>query len=503
MIPLLSLILLTSLPTSPGQYHVGYFERTDHRLDVYIQRAPEAGRTVLVLGGIHGNEPGAYMAAEKLRELRISNGILIVIPHTNARAIQTHLREIGVDLNRQFGSEEKPAGVDGQIVSVIKSYIAQADLLLNLHDGSGYYDPIYRSALRNPSCYGQSVIADCREFFSRKYGLTVPLQDPAETVLTRINQRILKSDDLFHFSNHETAEPWTKHPEQRKSATYYAVSHCGIPAFGVETSKNLASDEVKASYQLMVVHEFLMHYGLGPDDSILTHPPTHPAVRRSPSQLQPALSIPCTPRSAETMMLRYDIDGIARQAKAGTDLWLVRGERIRFANDPLTRVNVIGFVPDPNSNHGCDNGYIIDTGRDLMAEHSVDKKGDSFIVKLYRNKKDAGTVVLRFVEPALKSVTLETPQGVMCIEPGCAVEIPAHSRLKVIGIDLGIESGVKVNVLGYRGRGDGEDRGQDIDTDVLLPAFSMGGEGRTYPIRVTRFGRMIGEVYMIVQREEN
>lgn len=58
--------------------------------DVYVQHGPEAGGTVLVLGGTHANEPAGVIAAVVLLEqARVEKGTLIVVPFANPMA-RTH-----------------------------------------------------------------------------------------------------------------------------------------------------------------------------------------------------------------------------------------------------------------------------------------------------------------------------------------------------------------------------------------------------------------------------
>lgn len=52
--------------------------------EVYVLEGAEPGGTTLVLGGVHGNEPGGYVAATLLIEnAKVERGRLMVIPFTN------------------------------------------------------------------------------------------------------------------------------------------------------------------------------------------------------------------------------------------------------------------------------------------------------------------------------------------------------------------------------------------------------------------------------------
>ena len=62
------------------------------------QHSSEPGPNVLVLGGVHGNEPGGWLAAEEIAEWMPARGSLIVIPRANAvatRLLERTLPELG------------------------------------------------------------------------------------------------------------------------------------------------------------------------------------------------------------------------------------------------------------------------------------------------------------------------------------------------------------------------------------------------------------------------
>lgn len=499
--PLTLLAALFTLPASTT-----YFPNTDHKVDVYIRQGAEPGKTVLVLGGIHGNESGAYKAADMLSGVEIRRGTLIVIPRVNLRAITANQRAVSGDMNRMFDPEDAPKGADAEVVSVVKRYIAKADLLLNLHDGSGYYDPVYRDALRNPARYGQSVIADCDAFYSEKYGSTVPVREQAEAVLKGINDLIQKNAERFHFSNHKTSDPRTRHPEQRKSATYYSMSRCGIPAFGIETSKNLRSDSERVKYQLMVIGEFLKLYGVEPVladagiappriDFYRQEPPAPVAVekRAAPAEEAPA-----------GVAVEFSLNGASARIAIGKEIEAVRGDVLTISKDTHLRANVVGFVLDLRHNDGRDNGAAIDTARDLLPEHSLEGRGDRYRIRLYRDGADAGEVILRLVDPRLTSVTVSWEGEERTVSSGNTLVVPAHAHVRIARVETNLrdESGVKVNFLGFKGRGDGEDRGLDASLDDLLPEYALKDSPQTFPIRATRLGRTIGEVYLKIGKEE-
>ena len=49
----------------------------------YVIDSGHDGPTVLITGGVHGNEPAGYRAAEQIRDWPISRGKLVVMPQIN------------------------------------------------------------------------------------------------------------------------------------------------------------------------------------------------------------------------------------------------------------------------------------------------------------------------------------------------------------------------------------------------------------------------------------
>jgi len=73
-------------------------------------RGELSGPTLLILGGIHGNEPAGVLAAERvlpqLQRRRVSLRGEIVLLRGNTRALERNVRYIDADLNRQWTAAE-------------------------------------------------------------------------------------------------------------------------------------------------------------------------------------------------------------------------------------------------------------------------------------------------------------------------------------------------------------------------------------------------------------
>ena len=53
----------------------------------YVQATDQPGPTIVITGGVHGNEPAGAYAAEQIRHWKITRGKVIVIPRSNVQAL--------------------------------------------------------------------------------------------------------------------------------------------------------------------------------------------------------------------------------------------------------------------------------------------------------------------------------------------------------------------------------------------------------------------------------
>ncbi|MCK4715331.1 MAG: hypothetical protein KAT54_00855, partial [Candidatus Marinimicrobia bacterium] len=222
-----SQIIYSAPKERPYRENLTYFKNTPNQLDVYRLYGRNDGNTIFILGGIQGDEPGGFLSADLYPNLVLEKGNLIVIPRANFHSIIKNNRGVNGDMNRRFDSD-KPKDIDDQIVEIIKELIGESDLFLNLHDGWGFYSNTYINKNRNPRRFGQSIIADASEYIIEQD--TIHLERMAHTVLEKVNRRISNPDHHLHFMNTRTLITDTKFPEQKKSATYFALTQFGIPA---------------------------------------------------------------------------------------------------------------------------------------------------------------------------------------------------------------------------------------------------------------------------------
>jgi len=246
--------------------HEVYFKNTEYELNVYKIYGTEPGKTLMIIGGIQGDEPGGYLSADLYADMALRKGNLIVVPRANFFSIIEHKRAINWDMNRRFIAINSKEYYEDKIVEILKGLMAQSDYLLNLHEGSGFFRETWESNLKNPLRFGQSIIADTDIYFSKEIGKEILLGDIARKIAHQVNEKIDNPEYHFRFNNHKTFEKNTSHPEQRKSATFYALSVYGIPAFGIETSKEIKDIEKKVRFQTIIINSFMEEFGIIPEN---------------------------------------------------------------------------------------------------------------------------------------------------------------------------------------------------------------------------------------------
>ena len=458
---------LTTETKRPGRDYKVYFENTPNELHVYKLYGRFNGKTIFILGGIQGDEPGGYLSADLYPDLVLERGNLVVIPRANFHSIILNKRGVNGDMNRRFDHKE-PSDIDDQIVTIIKQLMAESDLFLNLHDGSGFYSERYIDENRNPYRYGQSIIADASQaIFGRD---TLNLEEMARKVIEGINARVENSEHKFHFMNTNTLAPDTKYPEQRKSATYYALTTFHIPAFGVESSKSLKSIELKIRYHNYAINEFFKLMGVEPE---------HPAVLFEPPKL---IYLLVSINNKESRIVENN----------GT---------IQINCGDILRVSHI----ESNYNRGLTCDVVgLGTTQDFQ-KRMVILRPTSIIVR--RDNQVIGQVGIETTAPAGDSVIyfIEVNGEQRKISHDQTLNVRRGDLLKIIDVLIpGMNSAeLQVNLKGFVPRGsynDGEDRNYLVDTRGLYwKKYSVDGAGKKYPIVVTRDSQELTRAFIYIR----
>ncbi len=253
-------ILFVNISFSTLYYETMFLKSTDFQFPVVkIEAEKDKSPVILIFGGIHGNEPGAYLTAEKLTDIKLEKGSIIVVPRVNFYSIMKNVRGFFGDMNRKFTKEEekRQKDPDAKIVKILKKLMSNADVFINLHDAWGFHKRYHKN-------FGQCVIVDSGKVFSDRMKKMINMEEIGKKIVLSVNKKIKNRAHLFAFWNQKT---YLKHKEVRLkemkyTATYFAYTHYHIPAFGIETSKNIKSDELKVKYHLMILKELFKAFGV-------------------------------------------------------------------------------------------------------------------------------------------------------------------------------------------------------------------------------------------------
>ena len=416
-------------------------------LDFDTFRLGNGRDTVLVIGGIQGDEPGGFSAANLLAtHYEIEEGSVWVVPNLNFPSIIKRSRGLYGDMNRKFAvlDEKDPEFATVRRIQELIDDPA-VKLVLNLHDGSGYYRPSYEDSLRNPSRWGQSVIIDQELLPNTDF--MAELNQAAEQAAYAANAGLLRDIHKVHVHNTRTVEG---DREMEKSLSYYAVRQ-NKAAFGLEASKELPVAE-RTYYHLRMIEEFLRMAGVkfkrsfelspaGIDKALKENLGVSFAGNRiflpldnarkninflplakngleRPITSKPIMAVvPCDKEKGALCVhygnrlisiirpswhdteenldaMRVMVDGKEKLAPFGQIINV--SEDIKILREPGFRVNAIGFDKGLK-----DESEVKLKLRDFEKRFSLDKDGSLFRVEVYKGDNFAGMFLIFFENKAL------------------------------------------------------------------------------------------------------
>ncbi len=475
--------LCASASSSQKRIHTTLFKDTDYELNVYRIYGKEPGKTLLLIGGIQGDEPGGFLSADLYADFSLAKGNLIVVPRANFHSIVLKRRKINEDMNRKFAEDQKD-NYETKVVSILKKLILESDCLLNLHDGSGFYSEKWESKQRNPNRYGQSIIADCDKYKIHETGAIIDLGNMARKVAERINTGIDDPLHFFHFNNHRTHEQNSSHKEQRKSATYYALYNCGKPAFGIETSKSL-SLEKKVRHHNLAINAFMEMLDIIPETPgiYLEHPKLRYLVisinKSSPTLIKDRHTLHVKPGDAISIShieanyergLSADIIGLGSINDVRKETIITNPTRIVVRKD---------YYP-------CGTVYL------ALSNHAIEKSSDNTPVISSSNRPGYLFYKLKINNKEHICQNYET------------LSLLKGDILEIVDVISGISnpSEIVVNFKGYVGdksNNTGEDRGYAINTsEDLMTRYALEKKSKRYQIVVSAKTKIIGKLFVLL-----
>lgn len=404
-----------------------------------IKKGVEDNNTLLIVGGIQGDEPGGFMAASLITtHYTIKKGSVWVVPNLNFYSIIKRNRGPFGDMNRKFASLSK-SDPDYYAIQRIKKYIASDNvkLILNLHDGSGFYRKKHIDNAHSPYRWGQSSIIDQSNLDIHAYG---NLSEISEEVCNYVNSKLLNDEHRYRVRNTQTR---LGDKEMEKTLTYYAINQ-GKAAFGNEASKSLTVSQ-RVYYHLLALEKYMNIMGIEferrftleeksvknvldndiyitfydqkiklPLSRIRSFLRYFPVRKDGTLEFTPSNPLMTVIKSGDTYTIHYGNRRLAYLKPDYLDLHndnskvdiKLDGEKKKISFGDIVsannefyiypkkgyRVNVIGFKNPKFRNEA---GIIIKKNQ-ISKRFSVDTKGKVFRVEFYNKEKFAGMVLVNF-----------------------------------------------------------------------------------------------------------
>lgn len=396
----------------------------------------QPGNTLLVVGGIQGDEPGGFNAAALIvTHYRITKGSVWVVPNLNFISIIKRSRGVFGDLNRKFLAIP-PSDPEYTTIQKIKEIILnqQVDLVLNLHDGSGFYRPQYIDGLHNPRRWGQTVIIDQKRIDHPQFG---NLENIAGRVVAGMNEHLFSEEHVCHVKDTETC--LVGDAEMEKALTYFVVRN-RKPAFGIETSKEFSSDQ-RSYYHLRAIESFMQVMGIEFE-----------------------------------RQFQLTMEGIEQAINSNITLALFDNKIFLDMKNARKRLTFIPFKK------GFDVEFT--PSSPLLA---VINDGNCYNV--YHGNRRITSIFPQFFEydSSISSITMLVDGRQQDIKFGDMVTVD-NSFLIVP------REGYRVNVIGFRRQGTGNESGIPICKSDTSDRFSIDKDGRLYRVEVYRERKFAGMV---------
>ncbi|ADU84396.1 DL-carboxypeptidase Csd4 [Helicobacter pylori] len=400
---------------------------------------------LLLLAGIQGDEPGGFNATNLfLMHYSVLKGLVEVVPVLNKPSMLRNHRGLYGDMNRKFAALDKN-DPEYPTIQEIKSLIAKPniDAVLHLHDGGGYYRPVYVDAMLNPKRWGNCFIIDQDEVKGAKFPNLLAF---ANNTIESINAHLLRPIEKYHLKNTRTAQGDT---EMQKALTFYAINQ-KKSAFANEASKELPL-ESRVFYHLQAIEgllnqlniPFKRDFELNPnsvhalinDKSLwakISSLPKMPLFNLRPKlnhfPLPSNTKIPQIPiesnayivglvKNKQEVFLKYgnklmtrlspfyiefdhsleevkmQIDNKDQMVKIGSVIEVKESFYIHAMDN--IRANVIGFSVS-NESKPNETGYTIKF-KDFQKRFSLDKQERIYRIEFYKNNAFSGMILVKFV----------------------------------------------------------------------------------------------------------
>jgi len=209
----------------------------------YVKDGRGDGPSVMIIAGMHGNEPAGVCAADQIRQWPVMRGRLVVLPRANVAALAVEKRNTPAEprglenLNRNFPKARQRGQASGALAAALWEFTRQQkpDWLIDLHEGADFNSMTNKSA-------GSSVIV------SR----TPEARSLAPVIQSAVNATITNQN--IHFT--------VIGPPVDGSLARAARAHLGAHSIILETTTKSQPLSLRTRQHRIMVHALLCQLGM-------------------------------------------------------------------------------------------------------------------------------------------------------------------------------------------------------------------------------------------------
>jgi L,D-peptidoglycan transpeptidase YkuD (ErfK/YbiS/YcfS/YnhG family)/predicted deacylase len=187
------------------------------------------GPRLVVMGGVHGNEPCGPQAILRAMSdcragrLSILRGEVTFVPVANLKAYRQNTREGDRNLNRDLREKTVPGDYEARIGNRICALLRENDILLDIHSFRGEGEPfVFAGPLNNAGEIEPFRFAKAEGEFAIRLGIKTVIHG-----WLGIYDRFLKERERLGYSNHTNSEGVGTTEYMRFSGGYGVTLECG------------------------------------------------------------------------------------------------------------------------------------------------------------------------------------------------------------------------------------------------------------------------------------
>jgi len=218
----------------------------------YVIDSGKPGPTVMVTGGVHGDEPAGAAAAGQIRHWTIAKGKLVVLPRANVPGLEANQRRLpnvkdSSDLNRNFPQKDdaKPLGQPADAIWDLVCRI-RPDWLIDMHESANFRK-------KDASKVGCTIIPAVQD----------RVRPQAKAMIAAVNATIENEERRFILLRSAV----------KGSLVRSAGDRLGVRAMIVETARPDQALVLRTRQHRILVHRLLVELGMAACDADALLPP--------------------------------------------------------------------------------------------------------------------------------------------------------------------------------------------------------------------------------------